>query len=74
MTEQDLTKKILQNAKQEANHLIVAAEQRATEQLNEARTQAEKRRTTALAQGQTNLAYRKTQQERAHEVEKIQGL
>lgn len=73
MTEQDLTKKILHDARQQAKELITAAEQRATEQLKTARTQADDKRRAALAKGQASLAYRQTQQERAHEVARIKA-
>ena len=73
MTEQDLTKKILLHAKQEASHLLADAEQRASEQINTARTQAATRREAALKKGQAGLAYRRTQQQRAHEVATIKA-
>lgn len=73
MTEQDLTKKILRDANQQAKDLITAAEQRATEQIDAARAQTEARRVAALEKGQANLAYRKTQQQRAHEVAQIKA-
>lgn len=73
MTEQDLTKKILRNAKQHAQELVTTAEQRAAEQIADAQAQAEQRRATALAQGKANLAYRKEQQQRAYEVTRIKA-
>ncbi len=73
MTEQDLTKKILRNAEQQAKDLVAAAEQRATEQLNTAHAQADTRRTAALEKGQASLAFRKTQQQRAYEVAQIKA-
>lgn len=74
MTEQDLTKKILRNAKQHAQELVTTAEQRAAEQIADAQAQAEQRRATALAQGKADLAYRKEQQQRAHEVTRIKTV
>lgn len=68
MTEQDLTKKILRDAKQQANNLISTAEQRAAEQIAAAETQADNRKKAALAKGQADLEFRKTQQQLAHEV------
>ncbi len=73
MTEKELTKKILRNAKQQAQDLITAAEQRATEQITHARAQAEVRRAKALAKGEADLTYRKTQQQRAQEVARIKA-
>lgn len=73
MTEQDLTKKILRNAKQQANDLISAAEKRASEQIAAAQAQADERKKLALKQGQDSLEYRKTQQKRAHEVSCIKA-
>lgn len=73
MTEQDLTKKILRDAKQQANHLITTAEQHAAEQITAAQAQADTRRANALAKGQAGLEYRKTQQQRAHEVARIKA-
>ncbi len=73
MTEQDLTKKILHDARQQAKNLVTAAEQRAAEQLNVARAQADDKRRAALAKGQAGLAYRQMQQERAHEVARIKA-
>ena len=73
MTEQDLTKKILRKANQQAKDLITVAEHRATEQIAVAETQAKNRREVALAQGQAGIALRKTQQQRAHEVARIKA-
>lgn len=73
MTEQDLTKKILRNAKQQAKDLVTAAEQRAAEQIANAQAQADHKRETALAKGQADLAYRKVQQQRAHDVARIKA-
>ena len=73
MTEQDFTKKILRNAKQQAKDLVTAAEQRANEQLAVANSQAEARKNMALAKGQASLEYRKMQLQRAHEVECIKA-
>lgn len=73
MTEQDLTKKILRNAKQQAKDLINTAEQHSAEQITQAQSRANQRREAALAQGKTNLEYRKVQQQRAHEVTRIKA-
>lgn len=73
MTQQELTKKILRDAKQQAKTLVTAAEQKAAERIATAQTQAEQRRTAALAQAQADLTYRKTQQQRAHEVARIKA-
>ena len=73
MTQQELTKKIIRNAKQQAKDVITAAEQRATEQIESAQKQANQRCETAWAQGQAKLAYRKLQQQRAHDVALIKA-
>ena len=73
MTEQDLTKKILRDANQQAKDLITTAEKHAAEQIATAHAQAEARRVAALEKGQADLAYRKTQQQRAHEVAQIKA-
>lgn len=68
MTEQDLTKKILRDAKQQAKDLITAAEKQADNQVAAAEQKAAARQAAALQQGQADLDYRKVQQQRAHEV------
>ena len=73
MTEQDLTKKILRNAKQQAQSLITAAEQQAAAQIAAAEQQATTRQAAALAKGQADLNNRKMQQQRAHEVAQIKA-
>lgn len=73
MTEQDLTKKILRNAKQQAKELVTAAELHAAEQITAAENQATARRQMALKEGQDGLAYRKIQQQRAHQVARIKA-
>lgn len=73
MTEQDLTRKILRNANQQAKELVATAEQHAAEQISAAKAQAEARYNIALEKNQSNLAYRKEQQQRAHEVEQIKA-
>lgn len=73
MTEQDLTKKILHSANQQAKNLITEAEEHAAEQIAAAKKQADARRKAALAKGKANMAYRETQQQRAHEVARIKA-
>ncbi len=73
MTEKELTKKIIRNAKQQASDWVTAAEQRAAEQIASAHKQAEQRLTAALAKGQANIDFRKTQQQRAFEVARIKA-
>jgi len=73
MTEQDLTKKILRDANKQAKDLVTAAEQHAAKQIFVAKEQAAARKTEALEQGQANLDFRKTQQQRAHEVLQIKA-
>ena len=73
MTEQDLTKRILRQAHQQAKTMVDAAEQHAAEQIATAETQATVRRTIALEKSQAGLAVQKVQQQRAHEVAHIKA-
>ncbi len=73
MTEQDLTKKILRDANKQAKDLIAAAEKQAEQQITAAKDAADARQTAAIEKGKADLAYRQTQQARAHEVEQIKA-
>lgn len=73
MTEQDLTKKILRNANQQAKDLIAAAQAQADAKIAEAEQQATARKNAAIGKGKADLAYRQTQQKRAHEVAQIKA-
>ena len=73
MTEQQLTNKIIKNAKQQAAALVAAAESQARAKLADAEKQAGERRTTALADAKARLATRTEQQARANEVTLIKA-
>lgn len=73
MTEQQLTNKIIKNAKQQAATLVAAAESQARAKLAAAEKQASERRTTALANAKARLATRTEQQARANEVTLIKA-
>lgn len=74
MTEQDLTKKILHDAKQQAQNLITTAQQKAEAQITDAQENAMARKNIALQKAQAELDQRKTQQVRANEVLQIKSL
>ncbi|MCM1404017.1 MAG: V-type ATP synthase subunit E [Prevotella sp.] len=73
MTEQDLTKKILRNANQQAKDLLATAQAQADAKIAEAQAQATVRKNTALKKAKADLAYRQTQQKRAYEVAQIKA-
>ena len=73
MTEQQLTKKIINDAKKQAASLVATAESQARAQLVTAQKQAEQHQTAALAAAKARLATRAEQQARANEVTLIKA-
>ena len=73
MTEQQLTNKIIKDAKRQAAALVAAAESQARAKLADAAKQAEQRHATALADAKARLATRTEQQARANEVTLIKA-
>ena len=73
MTEQQLTNKIIKDAKRQAAALVAAAESQARAQLADAAQQTEQRHATALAAAKARLATRTEQQARANEVTLIKA-
>ena len=73
MTEQQLTNKIIKDAKKQAAALVATAENQARAQLAAAKEQAQHRHTTALADAKARLNTRAEQQARANEVTLIKA-
>ena len=73
MTEQQLTKQIIQHAKQQANALVAAAESQARNEISAAEQAAAKRQTDAIAKAQAALALAQTERERAQAVTQIKN-
>ena len=73
MTEQDLTQKILRDARRQAKDLIDAAEKQAAAQIVTAEQNATARKKAAIEKGQADLKYRQIGQARAHEVAQIKA-
>lgn len=73
MTEQQLTQKIIKNAKQQAAALVATAESQARTKLTAAEQQAAARQDQAIAAAKQRLADRQAQQTRADEVTLIKA-